>query len=115
MGKYENTKKKKKQKQSQANKKVQTVTKQKPDYLGYLKNALWLALIGASFFLIELFGFFFLALDGGTVETDQLWPLAVGALWAVGLTAFLRLLPAKAARKCTPERWIWLWKWWIQS
>ena len=51
-----------------------------------------------SFFLIELFGFFFLSLDVENYDPAQLWPLKFGALWAVILTCLLRLLPAKAAR-----------------
>lgn len=47
----------------------------------------------ASFFLIELFGFCFLREAGGST-----WPLAFGGLWAVLLTALIRLLPQKAGR-----------------
>ncbi|MGN0976571.1 MAG: LTA synthase family protein [Faecousia sp.] len=55
-------------------------------------------LLAASFFFVELFAFFFLSLDGKDFSTQMLWPLAFGALWAVILGAFLRLLPKKAAR-----------------
>lgn len=54
-------------------------------------------LLPVSFFCIELFAFFLL-----TPDQDQglarLWPLAFGALWSVGLSCLLRLLPAAGAR-----------------
>ncbi len=50
-------------------------------------------LVPVSFFLIELFAFFFLK-----VEDMPLWPLAFGAVWALLLSGLLRLLPRKAAR-----------------
>ena len=54
-------------------------------------------LIPLSFWLVELFGFCYLAAeDGFTLENP--WPLMFGAMWAVLLTAFLRVLPALAAR-----------------
>ncbi len=46
-----------------------------------------------AFALVELYGFTFLS-DGA----DQPWPLAFGALWAVCLTGFVRVLPRKAGR-----------------
>ena len=49
--------------------------------------------IPLAFALVELFGFYFLG-DSGT----QPWPLAFGALWAVCLTGFVRVLPRKAGR-----------------
>ena len=55
-------------------------------------------LIPLSFFFIELFGFFFLALNADPFTADQLWPLAFGGLWAVLLWGILCLLPRKAAR-----------------
>ena len=55
-------------------------------------------LIPASFFLIELFGFFFLSLDGEGFSGAELWPLAFGALWGVILGGLVRLLPWKAGR-----------------
>ena len=52
----------------------------------------WMPLLLAlSFFYIEFFAWCFLG-EGST------WPLRFGALWAVALTALLRLLPHKAAR-----------------
>ena len=54
-------------------------------------------LIVLSFFLIEGFSLFFLSLEG-ELQMEQLWPLAFGALWAVILGGFLRVLPWKAAR-----------------
>jgi len=44
-----------------------------------------------SFFLVEVFAFFFLSPRAG-------WPLAFGALWAVLLTALVWLLPPKGGR-----------------
>ena len=55
-------------------------------------------LLPFSFFLIEVFAFFFLSLDMEAFETSQLWPLAFGAVWAVLLGSLIRLLPVKAAR-----------------
>ena len=98
MGKFENKKKKKKQKPTLASKKAAAAPRRKPDYKGALAGFFRLALVALSFFLIELFGFFFLSLDVENYDSAQLWPLAFGGLWAVGLTALLRLLPAKAAR-----------------
>lgn len=76
-----------------------------------------LPLLPLSFFLIEVFAFFFLSTasassgdvftqhlfeqQGYTDEAMQsvsLWPLAFGAVWAVLLTALVRLLPGKASR-----------------
>lgn len=76
-----------------------------------------LPLLPLSFFLIEVFAFFFLStasVSSGDVFTQHLfeqqgytdeamqsvslWPLAFGAVWAVLLTALVRLLPGKASR-----------------
>ena len=51
-----------------------------------------------SFFLAEVFAFFFLSLNTEEFRPAQLWPLAFGALWAAILSGFVRLLPAKAGR-----------------
>ena len=51
-----------------------------------------------SFFLVEVFAFFFLSLNTEEFRPAQLWPLAFGALWAAILSGFVRLLPAKAGR-----------------
>mgnify|MGYP002536839657 FL=1 len=51
-----------------------------------------------SFFLVEVFAFFFLSLNTGEFRPAQLWPLAFGALWAAILSGFVRLFPAKAGR-----------------
>ena len=72
-------------------------TKAKPRMARITRRAPF-ALLAVSFFLVELFAFFFLSLDGKDFSAEQLWPLAFGALWAVILSAFLRLLPVKAAR-----------------
>lgn len=75
-----------------------------------------LILLPLGFFLIEVFAFFFLSTvnaagdlyaesrfeqQGYTSEalsTVNLWPLAFGAVWAVLLTALVRLLPGRASR-----------------
>lgn len=74
-----------------------------------------LPLLPLCFFLMEAFAFFFLSTSdisdvfarhslqqqGYTEEALQavnLWPLAFGAVWAVLLTALVRLLPGKASR-----------------
>ena len=49
--------------------------------------------IPVAFFLVEVFGLAFL--QGQTVNW---WPLAFGALWAVILTALVRILPTLAGR-----------------
>ena len=54
--------------------------------------------IPLSFFLVEVFAFFFLSLNTEEFRPTQLWPLAFGALWAAILSGFVRLLPAKAGR-----------------
>ena len=54
--------------------------------------------IPLSFFLVEVFAFFFLSLNTEEFRPAQLWPLAFGALWAAILSGFVRLLPAKAGR-----------------
>ncbi len=62
---------------------------------GYFQTPYWL--VPLSFFLVELFAFFFLSFDT-PFSPGQLWPLAFGALWAVILGGLLRLPSAKAAR-----------------
>ena len=51
-----------------------------------------------SFFLVEVFAFFFLSLNTEEFRLAQFWPLAFGALWAAILSGFVRLFPAKAGR-----------------
>ena len=51
-----------------------------------------------SFFLVEVFTFFFLSLNTKEFRLAQLWPLAFGILWAAILSGFVRLFPAKAGR-----------------
>jgi len=55
-------------------------------------------MITGSFFLLEVFAFFFLSLDTEAFALSQLWPLGFGVLWALILSCLLRLLSAKAAR-----------------
>lgn len=55
-------------------------------------------LVPYSFFMIELFCFFFLSLDRENVEAEQLWPLAFGGIWAVILGGMIRCLPRAAGR-----------------
>lgn len=52
--------------------------------------------LALSFFLVEVFAFAFLAQKGE--GTGKLWPLVFGIIWAVLLTALVRLLPWKAGR-----------------
>ena len=54
-------------------------------------------MIPLSFFLMELFAFFYLNTDD-TFSVQRLWPLAFGTLWAVMLSCFIRLLPNKVGR-----------------
>jgi hypothetical protein len=51
-----------------------------------------------SLFLVELFGFFFLAYERSSFDPAQLWPLAFAGLWALLLSGLLWLLPRTAAR-----------------
>ena len=55
-------------------------------------------LLPISFFLVELFAFFFLSWKPGEFSAEQLWPLAFGALWAVILSSVVWALPTKAGR-----------------
>ena len=55
-------------------------------------------LLPLSFFLVELFAFFFLSLNREAFAAGQLWPLAFGALWAILLSAVVRLFPAGIGR-----------------
>ena len=50
-------------------------------------------LVPLSYFLIEVFGFFYL-----TEGEDLLWPLAFGGLWAILLSSVICALPGMAAR-----------------
>ena len=54
-------------------------------------------LIPLSFFLIEVFAFFYVRTEEDFSWQD-LWPLAFGGLWAVILGGVLRLLPNKGSR-----------------
>ena len=51
--------------------------------------------IPASFFLVELFAFCFL---GDWNELNNFWPLAFGVLWAVLMSALVRMLPGIAGQ-----------------
>lgn len=51
-----------------------------------------------SFFLVEVFAFFFLSMNTEEFRLAQLWPLAFGILWAAILSGFVRLFPARAGR-----------------
>lgn len=62
------------------------------------KAAAPLWLLPVSFFLVELFAFFFLSWKPKAFSADQLWPLAFGALWAVILGGIVCMLPAKIGR-----------------
>ena len=54
-------------------------------------------LIPASFFLIELFAFCFLGTWEG-LSLDTGWPLVFGAVWAVLMSALVRMLPGIAGQ-----------------
>ncbi len=66
--------------------KYESVSKTAPKGLPFL-------LVPFSFFLIELFAFVFLHVEG-----MALWPLAFGALWAMLLGGLIRMLPRNAGR-----------------
>lgn len=53
-------------------------------------------LVAVSFFLVDVFAFRFLAVQGQ--DGGRMWPVIFGAIWAVLLTALVRLLPQKAGR-----------------
>ena len=55
-------------------------------------------LVPISFFLVELFAFFFLSPQEKTIAAAQLWPLAFGGLWAVICSALVWMLPSPAGR-----------------
>ena len=57
---------------------------------------LWL--LPVSFFLVELFAFFFLSLQSKALSAAQLWPLAFGGLWSAILSAIVWILPGQAGR-----------------
>ena len=61
------------------------------------KSSVPFVLVFLSFFLVEVFAFFFLSLTKD-FHKDQLWPLVFGGLWAGMIACFLRLLPNVAAR-----------------
>ena len=65
---------------------------------GIKRPAAPLWLLPVSFFLVELFAFFFLSWKHEDFTEAQLWPLAFGALWAVILSSIVWVLPAKAGR-----------------
>ena len=60
-------------------------------------DGLYVLLLPLSFFLIEVFGFDFLALEE-ELDNRTYWQLAFGGLWALILTGFLLVLPHKAGR-----------------
>lgn len=55
-------------------------------------------LVPVSFFLIELFAFFFLRDALSPLEGKALWPLAFGLLWALLLWSVCRMLPGKGGK-----------------
>ena len=65
---------------------------------GIKRPAAPLWLLPVSFFLVELFAFFFLSWKHEDFTEAQLWPLAFGALWAVILSSIVWVLPAKVGR-----------------
>ena len=55
-------------------------------------------LIPVSFFLLEIFAFFFLRDESKSFTVRSLWPLTFGGAWALGLSFLLGLLPRKAGK-----------------
>ena len=60
-------------------------------------DSLYFLLVPVSFFLIEVFGFDFLAMEE-ELENRTFWQLAFGGLWAVLLSSIVLILPGKAGR-----------------
>lgn len=60
------------------------------------KNGFLFLLVPLSYFLVEVFGYSFLSPSGA--DTQQLWPLAFGAIWALLLSGIVRILPGAAGR-----------------
>lgn len=56
------------------------------------------ALAPVSFFLIEVFAFFFLRDSQTSFAVKELWPLAFGLLWALLLWSLCRMIPGKGGR-----------------
>lgn len=56
------------------------------------------ALVPVSFFLIEVFAFFFLRDSRMPLEVKELWPLAFGLLWSLLLWSLCRMIPGKGGR-----------------
>lgn len=62
------------------------------------KKTLPFLLVPYSFFMVELFCFFFLSLDPENFQREQLQTLAFGGIWSVILGGFVRCLPWAAGR-----------------
>ena len=62
------------------------------------KKGLNFWLLPLAFFALEGFGFLFLRDPTAEFTLKNLWPLAFGLVWALGLTCFIRLFPWKAGR-----------------
>lgn len=59
----------------------------------------WLAVLTpVSFFLIELFAFFFLRDELSPLEEKELWPLAFGLCWALLLWSLCQILPGRGGK-----------------
>nr|MBQ8243923.1 sulfatase-like hydrolase/transferase [Oscillospiraceae bacterium] len=63
-----------------------------------LLDASWYLLIPASFFLVEVFGWYFLYMEENQGPEAVQWPLHFGILWALLLGSLIRMVPRKAAR-----------------
>ena len=59
-------------------------------------DSLYFLLVPMSFFLIEVFGFDFLAVE--EPDNRTYWQLAFGGLWAVLLAGIIRILPGRAGQ-----------------
>ena len=62
------------------------------------KKGLPFLLIPITFMLLEVFAFCFLRDPEKAVTAASFWPLAFGALWAMGLSCLLRVLPRGVSR-----------------
>ena len=58
----------------------------------------WFGLLPLAFFLLEVFGFLYLRDRSVEFTSRQLWPLAFGLIWAMGLGGFLRIFPRVISR-----------------
>ena len=90
-----------KKKRSKPNKRPQPPVKKSFPWKAVGKGILdtaWYLLIPASFFFIEVFGWYFLYRQDHMQPEMVQWPLRFGILWALILGGMVRMVPRKAAR-----------------